>query len=76
MTGQETPVELIKRIKTAAPDHPVLIGSGLSSNNAEKLMSVADGAIVGTSIKYGGITQNPVDPKRVYELMSIVKRLR
>lgn len=76
MTGQETPVELIKRIKSAAPDRPVMIGSGLSSNNAEKLMSVADGAIVGTSIKYGGITQNPVDPKRVYELMSIVKKLR
>ncbi|MFP3131606.1 MAG: BtpA/SgcQ family protein [Nitrososphaeria archaeon] len=76
MTGQEPPVELIKRVKRAAPDRPVLIGSGLSSQNAEKLLSVADGAIVGTSLKYDGITQNPVDPKRVSELMSIVKKLR
>jgi len=76
MTGEETPLELVKRIKNAAPDRPVLIGSGLSSKNAEKLLSVADGAIVGTSLKYGGITQNPVDPERVRELMTIVKELR
>jgi len=76
MTGLETPVELIQRVKKAAPERPVIIGSGLSADNAEKLLSVADGAIVGTWLKYGGITANPVDPERVKKLMSVVAKIR
>ncbi|MEM0117993.1 MAG: BtpA/SgcQ family protein [Conexivisphaerales archaeon] len=76
MTGQETPVELVKRIKKAAPERKVLIGSGLSEDNAEKLLAVADGAIVGTWLKKKGIAMNPVDPQRVKRLMAIAKRLR
>ena len=76
MTGQETPLELVERVKKAAPDRPILIGSGLNPDNALKLLKVADGAIVGTYFKYGGITQNPVDPERVRKLMNVVKRLR
>lgn len=76
MTGQETPLELVERVKKAAPDRPILIGSGLNPDNALKLLKVADGAIVGTYFKYGGITQNPVDPERVRKLMNVVKKLR
>jgi membrane complex biogenesis BtpA family protein len=76
MTGLETPKELIERVKKAAPERPVLIGSGLSADNADKLLSVADGAIVGTSLKHRGITVNPVDPERVKQLMSVVARIR
>ncbi|MGC9209344.1 MAG: BtpA/SgcQ family protein [Nitrososphaeria archaeon] len=76
MTGQETPLELVERVKRAAPERPVLIGSGLTAENAEKLLRVADGAIAGTYFKYGGITQNPVDPERVRRLMEVVRRLR
>jgi len=76
MTGKETPKELIERVKKAAPERPVLIGSGLSPDNAEKLLSVADGAIVGTWLKHGGITANPVDPERVKQLMSVVEKIR
>ncbi len=76
MTGEETPVDLVSRVKRAAPERPVLIGSGLTASNAEKLLSVADGAIVGTFFKYNGVTQNPVDPERVRQLMDVVKRLR
>lgn len=76
MTGEETPLELVKRIKKAAPERKLLIGSGFSADNAEKLLSVADGAIVGTWLKKKGITVNPVDAERVRRLMSIVKKLR
>ncbi|MGC8580152.1 MAG: BtpA/SgcQ family protein [bacterium] len=76
MTGQETPLELIERVKRAAPERPVIIGSGLTAENAERLMHKADGAIVGTYFKFGGVTQNPVDPERVKKLMNVVKKLR
>jgi hypothetical protein len=76
MTGLETPKELIERVKKAAPERPILIGSGLTAENAAKLLSVADGAIVGTWLKKDGIAQNRVDPTRVKRLMSVVRTLR
>ncbi|MDG6940267.1 MAG: BtpA/SgcQ family protein [Nitrososphaerota archaeon] len=76
MTGAETPLELVKRVKGAAPERKILIGSGFSVDNAEKLMTVADGAIVGTSLKYKGMTVNPVDPERVRRLMAVVRKVR
>ncbi len=45
MTGIETPLELVKRVKNTALDMNVLIGSGLNLENAVKLLKVADGAI-------------------------------
>ncbi|MEF9971384.1 MAG: BtpA/SgcQ family protein, partial [Oscillospiraceae bacterium] len=41
----------------------------------EKL-SNSDGACVGTTFKYDGKFENDVDPKRVTELMNIVKEFR
>jgi membrane complex biogenesis BtpA family protein len=76
MTGLETPRELIERVKKAAPERPVIIGSGLSTDNAERLLSVADAAIVGTWLKYEGKTVNPVDSARVKKLMSVVASIR
>jgi hypothetical protein len=39
-------------------------------------MKVADGAIVGTSLKVDGITWNPVDPKRARALVDAVRKFR
>ncbi len=76
MTGRPPTVDDVARAKKAAPNTPVIIGSGLNPENAEDLLSIADGAIVGTYFKYNGITQNPVDPERVKKLMRVVKELR
>ena len=43
-----------KKVKKIAGSFPVLVGSGLDSDNVAELLSVADGAIVGSSIKTGG----------------------
>ncbi len=76
MTGKPPTKEDIVKAKKAAPERPVLIGSGLNPENADKLLSIADGAIVGTYFKINGITQNPVDPERVRKLMNKVKQIR
>ncbi len=76
MTGFPPTKEDVLLAKEAVPDAPVIIGSGLNSENAKELLSVADGAIVGTYFKYDGITQNPVDIERVKKLMNIVRELR
>lgn len=76
MTGEPPTPEDVRRVKEIVGDTPVLIGSGLTPENAEKLLAHADGAIVGTYFKVNGLTQNPVDPERVRRLMDVVRRIR
>jgi len=76
MTGAEPDLNLVERVKRAAGETPVLIGSGLTADNVEKFLKIADGAIVGTYFKVDGLTENPVDPRRVKLLMERVKKLR
>lgn len=75
-TGKDTKIEDIKEAKNAVEDFPVLVGSGFKKETAEEILQFADGAIVGTSLKQGGISSNPVDRKRVLELMATVKEIR
>ena len=62
--------------KEAAPNTPVVANTGVRADRAAEIMKVADGAIVGTSLKVDGITWNPVDPRRAHELMDAVRKLR
>jgi predicted TIM-barrel enzyme len=39
-------------------------------------LKVADGCVVGTSLKYDGVTWNQVDGKRVKEFMNKVNEIR
>lgn len=71
-TGREVNFDDIHKVKRAVPA-PVLVGSGVNRDNVAKYLEVCDGAIVGTSLKVGGIIENPVDVERVREL---VKRAR
>ncbi len=75
-TGKKTPKEKIVRVKSIAGDVPVFIGSGFDTTNAQELLLYSDGAIVGTGVKYDGITENPVDEERTKQLMEIVYRSR
>lgn len=56
----------------AASGRPIVVGSGLSAENAVDLLGYADAAIVGTSIKSG----DHVDPAKAARLASVVERLR
>jgi membrane complex biogenesis BtpA family protein len=62
--------------KEAAPETPIIANTGVRADRMAEIMKVADGAIVGTSLKYEGITWNPVDPARVRELMDAVRAVR
>ena len=51
---------------------PVLINTGFRAANATELLQYADGAVVGSSLKVDGVTWNPVEKRRVEELMRAV----
>jgi membrane complex biogenesis BtpA family protein len=50
-TGAEPDKDQLHRIRGNVPDLRILIGSGVTTRNAAKLLREADGAIVGTHLK-------------------------
>ncbi|PYO01810.1 MAG: phosphorybosylanthranilate isomerase [Candidatus Rokuibacteriota bacterium] len=69
-TGEATPLGDVKRVRTVVPDVPVLVGSGVTPDTIAEILTLADGVIVGTSLKRDGDVRNPVDPERVHRLVS------
>ena len=50
-----------KRSMKEASKLPVIIGSGFAPEIAAQQLAVADGAIVGSALKQGGVITAPVD---------------
>lgn len=74
--GSATDPEVLRRAKSAAGDTVVLANTGCRVNTIENLLSIADGAVVGTTFKYDGKFENQTDAKRVREFMDKVKSFR
>lgn len=69
-TGEETDIEDLKKIREIVPEGKLAIGSGLNINNIDEYAKVSDIGIVGTDLKTDGILDNPVDLKRVTDLVN------
>ncbi len=72
--GVAVETDVVARVAAAVPDTPVVVGTGAAEHNVGALMAVADGFIVGSSIKRDGKTLNPVDPARAKAFMAAVRR--
>ncbi len=68
-TGQATSLEDVKRVRSAVPDVPVLVGSGVTPDTVGEILSLADAVIVGTAVKRDADVRQPVDPARVQLLV-------
>jgi uncharacterized protein len=55
---------------------PVLLGSGVSPENVAEFYAAADGFIVGTYFKEGGLWSNTVESARVGRMVEVVRGLR
>ena len=72
-TGLETSIEDLKAVKQAIKDKLLLVGSGTSDTNITEALKYADGAIVGTYFKGGGVIENPVEKDRVTKLIKMIR---
>lgn len=72
-TGMETPIETVRRVKESVKC-PVIIGSGVNAKNVKEQMGIADGAVVGSSLKYDNVATNKVDINKVKELMECLDK--
>ena len=72
-TGQAVDRTHVQRVRAAAPQAPLYIGSGADAGSAAELLQVCTGLIVGTAIKVDGITTAPVDPERARALVAAAR---
>ena len=63
-TAREPDIGQMELVKSAIGGTPLLVGSGADAGNVAKLLAVADGIIVGSSLKTDGAATSAVDPAR------------
>ena len=70
ITGEAAPMAELAAVKAALPDLPVLANTGIRHATVAEVLRVADGCIVGSSVKVDGDTWQPVDPERAAAFMA------
>ena len=76
ITGEAAAMPDLESVKSALPDTPVLANTGVKHATVKDVLRIADGCIVGSSLKVDGHTWNAVDPDRAAEFMRLVREAR
>lgn len=74
--GAETDSSELKKIKDTVPNTVVFANTGVRLANVEEQLSIADGAVVGTTFKKDHVFENHVDQENVRTFMDKVKAFR
>jgi len=77
-TGQPPEQPYLEKLAAQAQKlgTPLLIGSGVDTENIPRLWRTSDGFIVGTAAKLGGRTENMVSIEKAQRIAQIVQRYR
>jgi membrane complex biogenesis BtpA family protein len=76
ITGEAAKMADLEAVKAALPETPVLANTGVKHATVKDVLRIADGCIVGSSLKVDGQTWNAVDPDRAAEFMRLVRETR
>lgn len=76
ITGEAAALSDLEAVKSVLPDTPVLANTGVKHETVADVLKVADGCIVGSSLKVDGDTWNPVDPERAADFMERARKAR
>jgi len=79
ITGDVTalpPDQAELRSARAAAHGPLLVGSGTTPENVADILALADAAIVGSTLKRGGMWSNELDAERIESLVRARDRIR
>jgi len=74
-TGRPPEPSAVSGLREHVRGADLVLGSGVTGDNAASLCAVCDGAIVGTWLKRDGDVANPVDPARVRRLVTLFEEL-
>ena len=73
-SSQPAPTEKIQAVRSAVPETPIFLGSGMTVNTTDYLKA-ADGCVFGYGTKPSGDMNDPVDGPTVRQFMEQVKQL-
>ena len=76
ITGEAAAMSDLEAVKAVLPDTPVLANTGVKHDTVADVMTVADGCIVGSSLKVDGNTWNAIDPDRAQDFMARARAAR
>jgi membrane complex biogenesis BtpA family protein len=76
ITGEAAALSDLEAVKKALPATPVLANTGVKHATVTDVLAIADGCIVGSSLKVDGNTWNAVDPDRAAEFMRLARAAR
>ncbi len=74
-TGVETEIEKISIFREIIGDFPLIVGAGVRASNCVEQLRIADGAIIGSSLKTDGDVHGDLERSRVAELVRLVRQL-
>lgn len=76
ITGEAARMSDLEAVKAVLPDMAVMANTGVAHDTVADVLSVADGCVVGSSLKVDGDTWNAVDPDRAQDFMDRVRQAR
>lgn len=76
ITGEAAALSDLEAVKAVLPDMAVMANTGVKHDTVADVLSIADGCIVGSSLKLDGHTWNAVDPDRAQDFMARVRKVR
>ena len=76
ITGEAARMEDLAAVKRVLPDIPVLANTGVKHETVADVLRIADGCIVGSSLKVDGHTWNQVAPERARAFMTLARAAR
>lgn len=76
--GIEAKNTMLEEVRDAIKEHnvPVFAATGCRKENVRHKLSISDGVLVGTALKYDGKFDNHIDPERVKSFMMEVQAYR
>jgi membrane complex biogenesis BtpA family protein len=72
-TSRPVSARELSEVKQAAGESPVVVGSGVTADNVAQWKALADGLIVGSSLKENGDVHRPVDPAAVRRFVAALR---
>ncbi|MEI6573476.1 MAG: BtpA/SgcQ family protein [Alphaproteobacteria bacterium] len=76
ITGEAAAMTDLESVKKVLPTTPVLANTGVKHTTIADVLKIADGCIVGSSLKIDGDTWKPVDPERAKDFMDRARAAR
>ncbi|MEP4195494.1 MAG: BtpA/SgcQ family protein [Aliishimia sp.] len=76
ITGEAAALSDLEAVKAVLPDTAVMANTGVKHETVADVLAIADGCIVGSSLKVDGDTWNPIDPDRAKDFMRRAKDAR